>query len=138
MNTPLEELKHSIKIHLTIFGGATAQLSVYLIKLIDFLEDTNVDRRRAEMLSLTFSVVEAAALRVNQSIITKSTQPNFPPALRKQNDDLIFSIGANRNLSDKVVAKYAVLKEMSGALKLLSSYTGTNYPDITTAAGNVI
>jgi hypothetical protein len=139
----LEELKHSIKIHLIIMNGPSAQLAVFLVKLIDFLEDIDPHRRQAEMGKLAFAVVEAVALHVQQSIDTRAQQAQakgneFPNQIQAKSDNLLIIVGKSRNLPDKILAKNAVLKEIAEALRALTTYTKVKYPEIADRAGNIL
>lgn len=139
----LEELKHSIRIHLLIMQAPTPQLAVFLVKLVDFLEDTDPARKRAEMAKLMFSIVEAVALHVQQSIDARAQQAGakghqFPKQIQDKSDHLLVVLGKSRGLPDKIAAKSALLKEIAEALRGLSTYTKAKYPDITDIAGNIL
>lgn len=137
----LEELKHSIRIHLLVMQGPSAQLAVYLVKLIDIIEDSDHNRRSAEIGKLAFGIIEAVALQVHQSIDKYGQQAAirslpFPEHVQSKGDNLLVVVGKSRSLPDKAVAKSALLKEIAAALRDLSSYTKIQYPTITDLAGN--
>ncbi len=139
----LVELKHSIRTHLAIMQGPSPQLAVFLVKLIDFIEDKNDVRRVAEMSKLAFAIVEAVALFVQQSIDQRATQAvakgyQFPQVVQAKGDNLLIVVGKARQLPDKIAAKNALLKEIAEALRSLSTYTKTNYPDITDVMGTIL
>ncbi len=139
----LEELKHSIRTHLAIMQGPSPQLAVFLVKLVDFIEDTDDTRRKSEMSKLSFSIVEAVALFVQQSIDQRAIQAaakghQFPPTIQIKGDNLLVMIGKARQLPDKIAAKNALLKEIAEALRSLSTYTKARYPDMTDVAGNIL
>ena len=135
----LAELKHSIRTHLVVMGGPTPQLAVFLTKIIDFLEDKNVERYCVEMARLSLVIVEAVALHVQQSIDARAAKdPNFPSSIRNKSDNLLVIVGKSRGLEDKMVAKGAILKEVAETLRALSTYTKSKYPSITTADGKLL
>jgi hypothetical protein len=139
----LEELKHSIRTHLVIMQGPSPQLTVFLVKLIDFLEDKDDTRRKSEMAKLAFAIVESVALFVQQSIDQRATQAaakgdQFPASIQNKGDNLLVVIGKARQLPDKIAAKSALLKEIAEALRSLSTYTKARYPDMTDVMGNIL
>lgn len=139
----LEELKHSIRTHLVIMQGPTPQLAVFCVKLIDFLEDMVPIRRCDEMSKLAFSIVEAVALHIQQSIDTHAQRASgknvqFPKNIQDKSDHLLVVLGKSRGLPDKISAKSALLKEIAETLRALSTYTKAKYPDITDIAGNIL
>lgn len=139
----LEELKHSIRIHLLINQGPTPQLAVFLVKLVDFLEDPDPTRKKTEMGRLVFSLVESVAIHIQQSIDARAQQAaakghQFPKHIQDKSDHLLVVLGKSRGLPDKLAAKSALLKEIAEALRSLSTYTKARYPDITDIAGNIL
>lgn len=137
----LEELKHSIRMHLLIMQGPTPQLAVFAVKLIDFLEDDDVGRKNAEMAKLSFVIVEALVIHIQQSIDAKAQQAVikghiFPPHIQHRSDNLLVVLGKSRGLPDKIIAKNALLWEMAEALRSLSDYTRAKYPTLTDISGN--
>ncbi len=139
----LEELKHSIRTHLAIMQGPSPQLTVFLIKLVDFLEDKDETRRKTEMAKLAFAIVEAVALFVQGSIDQRAAQAatkghQFPQSVQVKSDNLMVVVGKARQLPDKIIAKGALLKEIAEALRSLSTYTKARYPDITDVMGNIL
>lgn len=137
----LEELKHSIKMHLLIMQGPTPQLAVFAVKVIDFLEDDNIERKNAEMAKLAFAIIEALVIHVQQSIDIKAQQAvskgsTFPPHIQQRADHLLVVLGKSRSLPDKIVAKSALLREIAEALRSLADYTKAKYPTLTDIVGN--
>lgn len=133
------ELKHSIRTHMMMLGGPSPQLSVFLLKVVDFLEDADETRRNSEMANLAFAIVEAVALHVQQSVDAKSKKDSeLPKHISSKSDGLLVIIGKSRGLPDKIQAKEAVLKEVAEVLRSLSTYTKGKYPEITTASGVVL
>lgn len=139
----LEELKHSLRMHLHIMQGPSPELAVFLVKLIDFIEDTDAERRKAEMAKLAYTIVEAIALHVQRSVdarVEQATSQNkhFPENIRLKSDHLLVVIGKNRNLPDRFVAKRAVLIEVADCLRALTEYTRSQYPQMTDLQGTVL
>ncbi len=138
-----DELKHSIRTHLLIMAGPTQQLCSFMIKLIDFMEDSDSERKRQEMATLSYNIIEGLALYVQRSMDeraekAKTTGHPFPPNVQQASDDILVIVGKTRSLDDKISAKYVVLKTMSQALKALSTYTKAQYPQFTDASGNIL
>lgn len=139
----LAELKHSIRIHALVMQGPTPELAVYLIKVIDFLEDTDQTRREAEMAALSYKLIESVALHIQRSIddrLRKLAAEGKPVPLQVQvrGDHLLVVVGQTRNLPDRIVAKNAVLKEVAECLRALAAHTGSKYPDITDSVGRIL
>lgn len=141
--SPIDELKHSIRTHMVLAGGATQQLAVFLLKVIDLIEDTDSARRDKETLNLAFSIVEASAIFIQQSVDKRSkeatkTGQHFPPRIQAAADNIMVVLGKNRNHSDKIAAKTAVLYSIAVTLNELSSFTKAAYPKIYDSNGNVM
>jgi len=139
----LQELKHSIRMHLILMAGPSQQLCSFLIKTIDFFEDSDEARRDREMLSLSFHIIEGLALFVQQSVDeradkAKAMNQEFPQRIRLASDNILVMVGKSRNLDDRVAAKYAVLRTVADALRELATFTKAVYPQIIDASGNVL
>ena len=141
--TALRELKHAIRMHLTIMAGPSQQLCSFLIKTIDFFEDSNEARRNREMLSLSFHIIEGLALFVQQSVDERAAKAKamgqeFPYRIQLASDNILIMVGKSRSLDDRIAAKYAVLRSVADALRELSTFTKAVYPRIVDASGNVL
>lgn len=141
MSTLLDEIKHSFKTHMAMMGGPTAQLAVFAIKLVDFLEDGNQERTQQEMAQLSLSVVEALALYLEQSFqhhekLAVNEGKQFPAALTHAGTNILLMVAQAKKNPDKIAAKYGILKVMARALEDLGSYRNTKYPTITDLSGN--
>lgn len=139
----LEELKHSIRTHVLIMNGPSQQLCVYLTKLIDILELSDESGRNKELDQLSYSIIEGISLFVQSSIDQRvekgrSIGQDVPANVRSSSDNIMVAIGKSRGLEDKKAAKLSVLKSMSDALKALSGFTKSVYPDIIDVNGNAI
>lgn len=139
----LDELKHSIRVHTLVMQGPTPELAVYLIKVIDFLEDQDQIRRNAEMAHLAYRLVESTALHIQRSIDDRlrklaSEGKPIPQQVQVKGDHLLVVVGQTRSLPDRILAKVTVLREVADCLRALATYTGSKYPDITDTAGNVL
>jgi hypothetical protein len=136
----IQELKHSIEIHIMIMGGPSPELAVFLLKIIDFLEDDDQERLDKEMNYLAFAIVEAIAIHVQKHIDKRRDEirkrgGDFPEAVAKKNGDILIAIGKARHIEDKVEAKIFVLQAIADALRELSTVTKSTYPTITNSYG---
>ena len=90
----IRELKHSIRIHLLIMAGPSPQLCAFLVKTVDFIEDTDFDRRRNEMLALSFHIVEAVGIHIQKSIDVRAAKmPEMPEYVKHRGDEILVIIG---------------------------------------------
>lgn len=140
-NTILEELKHSVQMHVILMNGMTKQLGQFLLKTLDFVEDTNFVRRDKEIAKLSYVIVESLAVFVHQSIDDRAQKAeqqglNFPTRVRQAGDNLLVVIGKTRSSTDMINSKNIVLRAIADALRELSGYTKAKYPDITDSQRN--
>lgn len=139
ITSAMDELKHSVRMHMLIFGGPSTQLAVFLIKLIDVMEDQDEDRRHTETLGLAYAIVEAIAIYVQKTIDNrymmqqKANNP-LPERIKQSGDDILITMGKFRN-RDKVQAKDAVLAQVALALDELGKFTKTQYPTLVSSQG---
>lgn len=140
MDKYINELKHSIKIHLLIMSGPSQQLCVFLMKLIDLIEDTDIDRVNAETAQLSFSIIESVAIHIQNAIDTRYSSSKddnkMPEHIRRHADEIIVAVGKSRSHMNKIEAKNSVLSAVAKALDALSSFTGAVYPTLFDSAGN--
>ena len=135
----IKEFKHSVRMHLNIMGGPSQQLSVFLLKLIDIIEDSDINRRNKDLCNLSFCIVEGLALYIQRFIDTHAEKlDNHNNSLRQASDNILIMVGKTRSLDDKISSKYAILKVLSDALRVLSTYTKATYPSFTDLDGNVL
>lgn len=153
----LQELKHSMQLHLMMYQGPNDQLCIYGLKAIDFIdklylilamndpEEVKGEKAKleAEISTLAFSIVEALALFVQRSVDDRKNKAEskgleFPESVRQKGDEILIMLGKSRGLPDKIAAKNAVLKGMADALRALSTFTKATYPDLRNSTGNVL
>lgn len=127
----LHELKHSIQTHVMILNGTTPTLSTFLIKLIDCLEDDDENRVIADILNLSYVIVEHMAIYIQQSLDMRDQKNELPSRVKQKRDDILVTIGKCKSLKDKVAAKNAVLSAASKAIRELGVHTRSKYPAIT-------
>ena len=135
------ELKHSIRIHLMIMAGPSQQLCVFLVKVIDLVEDTDIVRRKSETLQLAFSIIEAIAVHTQHAIDTRTKVAKekgipMPENVRKHADEIMIAVGKARSHSNKIEAKNSILQTIAKALDALGSFTTAVYPTLFDSAGN--
>lgn len=129
----IDELKHSIRIHLLLMQGPTQQLCAMLLKLLDIMEDSDSERRNREANELAFNIIEGVALYVQRFIDDKAEKAKAAGATysyKSSGDKILVMIGMSRQVTDKRTAKLQVLKSIADALKDLSNTTDSKYPDI--------
>lgn len=134
-NQAIEELKHSVLLHVSIMNGPSSQLAALLLKVIDFIEDVDIKRRDSELLKL-YIIVEAIAIFVQKSIDDRAEKAEkqgivFPPKIKQSGDNILIMVGKTRSHDNKVEAKNAVLCSIADALRDLSTFTKAKYPTIT-------
>jgi tagatose-1,6-bisphosphate aldolase len=134
----LDELKHSIKIHLLLMNGPSQQLCAFLIKLMDFIEDDDKKRKQEEIDSLSFSIIEGLAFYLHRYIDEQVSKKEIPMYVKEASNNLLIKIGESRNLNDKIEAKYVVLSAISNSLKRLAEFTKSDYPRLFSAKGSEI
>ena len=139
-NEFVEELKHSIRTHIILMNGVSDQLCAYLLKLIDFMTDQNIERRSREIAAMSYSIAEAGPLFVSGSIDSyyekyQNEGKAFPDDVKQNSDAVLVQIGINRSSKDKIAAKNAVLKAAAVALNSFGSFTGTQYPQLVDVNG---
>lgn len=133
----MRELKHSIRMHLLIMAGPSPQLCAFLVKTIDFIEDVDLDRRRTEMLALSFYIIEAIGIYIQKSIDVRAAKmPEMPEHVKHRGDEILVIIGKSRGIPDKIAAKNAVLRTVAEALDALGSFMKTTYPTMFDSKGN--
>ena len=139
----LDELKHSIKVHMILSAKPTEQLCVFLLKVVDAFETNDKEVRDSEMANLSFTIVEGIATFIHKSIDeriqkSKAIKSPFPQAVSHQCDEILILIGKGRQVisdvnstfKDKQNAKNVVLKGIANALRALATQTKAVYPDL--------
>lgn len=151
----LAELKHSIYTHVLLQGGPSPQLSVFLVKLLDVVDDLynaleNEGNRKAclarvekECTDLSFHVIESLAIWLQRSFDERMMKAQakdeaFPDNVKAHADQLLILVGRSRSLPDKRAAKNAVLRGIAEALRALQSYTKSTYPEIRDLKNNLL
>jgi len=132
--TALAELKHSIMTHLVIMGGPSQQLCAFLVKTIDFIEDSDDRRRSDEIMLLAYSIAEAIAVRIVQSIEAKVSKAerdikNIPDQVWSSVNAILNKIDETRQMQDKCSAKALLLETVGHELDALGWLIGV-YPTI--------
>jgi hypothetical protein len=139
-NEFVEELKHSIRTHIILMNGVSDQLCAYLLKLIDFMTDKDVERRSKEIAALSYSIAEAGALYVSGSIDSyyekyQNEGKSFPDEVKQNSDAVLVQIGIHRSSKDKIAAKNSVLKAAATALNSFGNFTNIQYPQLVDTNG---
>lgn len=137
----INELKHSIRVHLLIMAGPSQQLCAFLVKTIDLIEDSDLDRKQQETIQLSFNIIEAVAIHVQQAIdarakIAKEKSNPMPENVRAYSDQILIALGKARGHTDKSAAKTSILASVGKALDALGTFTGAVYPTLFDIGGN--
>ncbi len=132
----LEELKHSIRVYLLITRSPSPQLATFLMKIVDFLDDEDQERRRREMGKLALHIVVGSVLLVQKLMQHQMESAADDPPLRLRCDELIVAIGKTRRMDDPIAAKNFLLKTMADGLRELSGRSKITFPAIADCAGN--
>jgi len=145
----LAELKHSIMMHMRMHAGVSQQLAVFLIKMLDYVDELyealrqepserekTLNKVKTNMENLAYVVIESVGMFVQQSIDDRKNRAEnlkqeFPNHVSRLSDEILIVIGKTRGLPDKISAKNAVLQVTANALRGLSGYTSAKYPSIT-------
>lgn len=134
MSNCVEELKHSVKLHLDMAGGPSTELCVYLVKIIDFLNEPDEDHT-AEMNKISFAIVGSLSIAVFKSVVKRvNDSEEVSPALLKSAERLM-ELTKDMNPPDPIVAKNLMLDALSDVLVGLNDITGIEYPEISHAGG---
>jgi hypothetical protein len=127
------ELKHSVRVHMTVTHGPSPQLAAYLTKTIDFLEEEDQTLRLHEIELLACSIIEGAAFYVQQAIdgtIRKAHEKGTKaPKLKDLSDRLLVAIASARRTRD-MAAKNVLLTVLAEVMKELTLRTNSAYPVI--------
>jgi len=146
-NDSLAELKHSVYMHTLLQGGPSPQLSVFLVKLLDIIDDfymaladpelhnARLARIESECAGLSFYIIESLALWLQKAI---DEGDNYPASVVLHSDRLLILVGKSRSLSDKKAAKNAVLHGIAEAFRALQKYTKSTYPEIRDVKNNLL
>ena len=131
----IQELKHSIKLHMSMAGGPSAELCIYTLKLIDFLDEDPSDE---EIMDLSYSILKSVATKIGDAVEKYAdADPQFPFATLKQGQVLkgwglkavklssLAKGGGNKSLS----------AEIAKTLDMLKEYTKIEYPPIRDISG---
>ena len=128
----IQELKHSIKLHLSMAGGPSAELCMYTLKLIDFLDEDPSDE---EIADLSHSILKSVALKIGDTIEKYAeVDPQFPSAALKQ----VQVLKGRQSSTGSVVKEDSnelLLVEISKSLGMLKEYTKIEYPPIRDVSG---
>lgn len=143
MRKPLDELKHSIRLYLLVMNGPTQQLCLYLLKCVDFIDDTEAIKEKyastsQEMFNLSYSIIEGMSVYIHRHIDDLLKENKLPKKIQPEADEILIMIGKTRSLDDKVAAKDALLSSVAKALRAVTNTNGTKYPQITNSNGVVL
>jgi hypothetical protein len=132
----LQELKHSIKLHLSMAGGPSAELCTYTLKLIDFL-DENPDSK--EIADLSYFILRSIAINISD-VIEKyaNNDSKFSFAILKQGQVLKIKSDVdieNTKFDGVLSIKHDLLVEVAKALDMLKEHTKIEYPPIRDVSG---
>jgi len=153
LNMALVELQHSVRTHIIVQAGPNPQLCVFLVKLLDIIDDLNVavheptgdetrghikdmrlQRVEEECRTLAFCIIESLAVWLATSMDNK----NLPAHAEDCGKQLLVLVAKARALDDKIAAKTLVLYGLADAMRVLKAHINVPYPDITDSKNNVV
>ena len=132
-----QELKNSIKLHLSMAGGPSAELCMYTLKLIDFLDEDPSDE---EITNLSYSILKSVALKIGDTIEKYAeVDPQFPSATLEQGQVLkdwppAIAVGQPIDLIGPS-GNEPLLAEIAKTLDMLKEHTKIEYPPIRDVSG---
>lgn len=137
MNKALAEVKNSIRNHMVIAGGPSAQLAVLLTKLIDVME---CEERDSELNKLAFHITESIAVSLcrafSETLEASKSGFGLHESILAKRDELLVAIESSRKNTDYIVAKHELLKIMATFLKTANIHSSSRYPALIDADGN--
>ena len=123
---PWAELKHAIRVYLTLTGGPSEALCLRLLKIPDFLDDHIAGRdSSAEMSKLAGALVREIGEGVLQKGEEFRNRPGLADTVHRLKHCLEWATGAPPQ-----DAKRAILNDVSLVLIKLSEVTGEKYPQV--------
>jgi len=126
------ELKHSVNLHVNLCNGPTAELAMFMIKVVDFLEDNDKDRVELEIKQLAYLIIESLGVFLQRHIDKKLQNVENPPqSLLDASSNILVVIGKQKHNKDFLANKGLVLAAMAESLRELSKFTNSQYPPIT-------
>ncbi len=129
MATPLDELKHSVRVYLLITRSPSPQLATFLLKVLDFVDDPDPARREAEIAKLSLHITVGTVFIVHKMMehVMESTKDN---SLRVQSDELLVAVAKTRQMDDPLAAKSLLLAQLAPAIRTLGGKAKVNLPSI--------
>lgn len=129
MATPLDELKHSVRVYLLITRSPSPQLATFLLKVLDFVDDPDPARRDAEIAKLSLHIAVGTVFIVHKMMehVMESTKDD---SLRVQSDELLVAVAKTRQIDDPIVAKSVLLVQLAAAMRILGGKAKVNLPSI--------
>lgn len=124
---PLEELKHSMLLHMQIAGGYTDSLAKCSLKLIDIIEDSDSNHAADELEALAYIL----AKDLYESVKDRCTK--YPEL-----NSLIAALDLGESADQNIENKNKHLKAVAILFRELGKYTGHEYPSITDANGDTL
>jgi hypothetical protein len=123
-NQAISELKHSIIASVAICDGPTAQLALFLTKLIDFLEDTDIDRNTPEIEQLAYEIIVGVATYTHRHYVMLLKNPH-KQTISQAVDNILIAVQQSRK-TDYISGKELVLQSIAIASKELAPITKRN------------
>ena len=120
------ELKHAIRVYITLTQGPSEALCVRLLKIPDFYDDLREGRDSSvEMIDLAYGLVRELGDGVLQRGEQLRNRPSLAESVRRLRHCLEWATGVH-----KLEAKRAILHDVELMLRALQETTGEKYPSI--------
>ena len=115
-------------------GGPSAELCMYTLKLIDFLDEDPSDE---EITNLSYSILKSVALKIGDTIEKYAeVDPQFPSATLEQGQVLKGwppAMAAGQPIDPS--CNEPLLAEIAKALDMLKEHTKIEYPPVRDVSG---
>mgnify|MGYP003625103575 CR=1 FL=1 len=137
----IKELKHSIKFYLTVAGGPSVDLCMYMLKIIDVVDsmaNNVVDEASKETMLIANEIVKSIAENVVNTIDKYAIENQLSEETVEAGLLLSELIDEDYEAlpAQQIEHKNLMLSQINIALQNLSNHTNVKYPLITNSDGD--
>ena len=138
--TSFKEFKHSVKFHLTMAGGPSAALCMYMLKsvdIIDNLSDNAIDKADEEAMLVANEIVKSVAENIRDAVDKYASEGQLSEEIIKAGSTLSELIEQDWDTpTARQDCKNLLLSQINITLQSLSEHTDVKYPLATYSDGN--